>query len=334
MAGIIDIHCHAAGIGAGGSGCFVSEKMRRSWKYRIYLSAFGITEAELEQQGDTLIFKRLSDTLRESQQVEAAVILAMDGVIDTHGNLDRKLTEMHLPNHFVAHECSRYDNLLFGAGINPYRRDALEQVDAAAAQGAVLLKWLPSIQHIDPADQRIIPFYRRLAELGLPLLTHTGSESSFTYARNELADPVRLNLALEQGVTVIAAHCASNGRSEDQSNFSRLLPMFDRHPNLYGDISALTQVNRLGHLTRVLKNEKLHGRLVYGTDMPLLRTGITSPWFQTFRLPLRVIRDIAAIENPWDQDVALKQALGVTQDIFTRTADLIRSPKKHQTYNK
>ena len=35
----------------------------------------------------------------------------------------------------------------------------------AALSGAVLLKWLPSIQGFDPADPALTPFYRRLAEL-------------------------------------------------------------------------------------------------------------------------------------------------------------------------
>ena len=44
---IIDLHCHTAGIGAGDSGCFVSPALMRSWKYRIYLGAFGVTEKDL-----------------------------------------------------------------------------------------------------------------------------------------------------------------------------------------------------------------------------------------------------------------------------------------------
>ena len=44
---IIDLHCHVAGIGAGDSGCFVSAALRNSWRYRIYLKAFGFSQAEL-----------------------------------------------------------------------------------------------------------------------------------------------------------------------------------------------------------------------------------------------------------------------------------------------
>jgi uncharacterized protein len=37
------------------------------------------------------------------------------------------------------------------------------------------------------------------------------------------------------------------------------------------------QVNRPGHLQRILAHTEIHARLVYGTDMPLPCTGLTSP---------------------------------------------------------
>ena len=33
--------------------------------------------------------------------------------------------------------------------------------------------------------------------------------------------------------------------------------------------------------------------------------------------------EIQRIDNPWDRDVALKVALGVPRDVFTRTATLL-----------
>jgi uncharacterized protein len=323
---IIDIHCHTAGIGVGGSGCFVSPAMRKSWRYHVFLKAFGVTEEELEQQGDRLILERISRSLAESRRVDKAVILSMDGVIGADGELDRNRTEIYIPNDFLAREVRRYPNLLFGASINPYRHDAIQRLEQAAADGAVLLKWLPSIQQIDPADERLIPFYLKLKELGLPLLTHTGSEESFTWKRDELADPLRLRLPLSLGVTVIAAHAASNGRNEGESNYRRILPLFDEFPNLYADISSLTQLNRLGHLPRLLRNKELHGRLLYGTDMPILNTGLTSPWFHGYCLSpgslLRILRE----KNPWDRDVALKEALGVPETTLANNSKILKIP--------
>ncbi len=326
--GIIDIHCHTAGIGAGGSGCFVSEQLRRSWKYRIYLKAFGVTEQELQREGDGLILRRLSEGVAGSRGVVAAVVLAMDGVVGDDGELDRAKTEIYIPNEFVALETGRYPNLLFGASINPYRRDAVQRLEEAAAAGAVLVKWLPSIQHIDPADERLIPFYLKLKELGMPLLTHTGEESSFTWTRDELGDPDRLRLPLSLGVTVIAAHAASNGRNKGERNHERFLRLCGEFPNLYADISALTQLNRLGHLPRLLKHRELRGRLLYGTDMPLLNTGIVSPFAFLFRINPGKILAIARLRNPWDRDVALKRALGVPEEVLHRGAAVLRLAKQ------
>jgi uncharacterized protein len=322
--GIIDIHCHTAGVGAGGSGCFVSAALRRSWRYRFFLAAFGVTQEELERCGDSLVMQRLSERLAESRFVAAAVVLAMDGIVGEDGLLDRQRTELFIPNDFLARECRNHGNLLFGASINPYRCDALERLDRAVEEGAVLVKWLPSIQLINPGDSRITPFYTRLRELGLPLLTHTGYEESFTWARNELGDPELLRLPLELGVTVIAAHAASNGRNGGERNFDRFLRLCDHFPNLYADISALTQSNRLGQLPRLLRQRKLLGRLLYGTDTPILSTGITSPWFHVYRLPPAAVRRIAAIANPWDRDVELKSALGVPAEILTASGRFLK----------
>lgn len=323
---VIDMHCHVAGIGAGGSGCFLSLAMQRSWKTRFYFKAFGVTESELQLAGDGLLLQRLSRRLAESSRVQSAVVLALDGFIDDRGELDRERTELYIPNDYLAAQCRIYDNLLFGASVNPLRRDALERLDSVVADGAVLVKWLPSIQGADPADRRLIPFYRRLADLGLPLLAHTGEEESFTRADNSLADPARLRLALEQGVTVIAAHCASSGRNDGQSNLSRLLPLFAEFPNLYADISALTLVNRFGHLRKVLRHAEIHDRLLYGSDMPLQETGLTTPWLQLPILGFGEARRLAAIANPWDRDVALNLALGLPEPVLTRAATILRLP--------
>jgi predicted TIM-barrel fold metal-dependent hydrolase len=325
---IIDIHCHTAGIGGGGSGCFVSPALRGNWRYRVYLRSFGVTETELAREGDALVVRRLSETLVGSRLVSKAVLLAMDCVVGEKGELDANRTEIFIPNAFAAAEVRRYPNLLFGASINPHRLDALERLDEAAANGAVLIKWLPSIQLIDPADKRLVPFYRRLAEIGLPLLTHTGAEHSFTRACNELGDPERLRLPLAEGVTVIAAHAASNGRNGGERNFDRFLRLAAGFPNLYADISALTQANRLGQLERLLRHGELHDRLLYGTDMPLINSGITSPWFHVFKLGPPTLREILAEKNPWDRDVELKRALGVTEEIFDNNKRLFGAKSK------
>jgi len=268
---VIDFHVHVAGLGYGNSGIFVSQDMRDNFRYPFFMKWMGVTEEELSRHGDQLIIKRVYRKIEESRYVDQAVILALDGVIDKNtGQLDKKKTHVYIPNNYVASQTARYRSLLYGASINPARPNSLALLKEAHKQGAVLIKWIPSIMHIDPADERHIPFYRLMAELDLPLLSHTGAEKSFTSARDELADPRRLELALKQGVTVIAAHLAATGQTEGQDHFDRLLPMFEEYDNLYADISSLTQINKLNYLARALEKEGVAGRLIYGSDWPIL----------------------------------------------------------------
>ena len=320
--GFVDMHVHTAGIGAGGSGAFVNPTMRRNLRFPLYLRAFGVTEEELEAQGDALVVARVSAAVAASRRVEKAVVLALDGVV-TDGELDRVATQVYVPNDFVAAETAKYDNLCFGASVNPYRRDAIERLGEVHAQGALLLKWIPNIMAIDPNDPMLRLFYETLVALDMPLLSHAGQERSFARAQNWLGDPRRLELPLSLGVTVIAAHIGTTGENEGEENFDRILPMFERFPNLYSEISSLTAVNKLGYLRRALEIPGLPERLLYGTDWPLQFFPIVSPFYQVRNIGLRTAKSVASVENTWDRDVALKEAMGVPPSVFKRSAEML-----------
>jgi len=320
---VIDWHAHAAGMGYGGSGVFINQQLRKNFRFRFYLRWMGITQKELEAEGDQIIIRRLSEALSRSKYVDQVVVLAMDGIVDpVTGVLDREHTQLYVPNVYVAGETAKYTNLLFGASINPNRKNSIELLEQAAAQGAVLVKWIPSIMAIDPSNPSFVPFYRKMAELGIPLLSHTGMEKAFAHAYDDLSDPQKLALPLRHGVTVIAAHLAATGKSEGQDNFERLLQMFEAYPNLYADISSLTQINRLGYLVKALKVPGLTERLLYGTDWPLQFFPLVSPWFHVHHIGVAATRQLAGIGNPWDRDVALKQALGVPLSVFSRVVGI------------
>ncbi len=321
--GFVDIHAHAAGIGAGDSGVFIGRKMRESFRFPIYLRAFGVTREEVERGGDRVVIDRIAAHVASSRRVRKAVVLALDGVVGPDGNLDRAATEVYVPNDFVARETARHPQLCFGASVNPHRHDALERLERVRDAGAVLMKWIPNIMGIDPANEAIRPFYERLVALGLPLLTHAGQERSFASAVDFYGDPERLRLPLSMGVTVIAAHIGTTGESAGQNNFERILPLFDAYPNLYADISSLTQINKLGHLARALKVPGLPERLVYGTDWPLQFFPLVSPYYHLNHIGFAEARSAAALDNPWDRDVALKEALHVPQHVFARGAELL-----------
>ena len=165
---IIDFHAHVAGLGYGNSGCFINDEMRNNFRFRFYLMAMGTSLDELEKEGDQIVFKKISEAVSTSTVVNKAVILSMDGVIDEQGELDKSKTQIYVPNEYVYEQTQRYPNLLFAASINPYRKDAIERLEQAKAQGAVLIKWIPSIMYIDPADPAIMLSIKRWWSLIYP----------------------------------------------------------------------------------------------------------------------------------------------------------------------
>ncbi len=316
---VIDLHCHIACLDTA-QGCYVSPALRDSLRFPIYLRLMHIEDVS---RADVAAY--VSAQLRRSRHVGRAVLLALDGVV-RDGRVSRRASEIIVPNDFVYQQVRRHENLLFGASINPYREDALQALARVYAQGAVLIKWIPSIMNIDPADPALVPFYREMARLGLPLLTHTGSEHAFTHADDRLADPRRLALPLSLGVTVIAAHSAGSGRQGGMRNFDRLLPMFARYPRLYADISSLTQLNKIFVMKDVLRHREIHERLLYGSDWPLSVFPLVSPWYFSDRLDLRTMWRLARIGHVWDADVRLKHALGIPAAVFSRAGQVLRLP--------
>lgn len=322
----IDMHVHVAGVGAGESGAFVDDNLRNGLKFPIYLRAFDVTMREIEAFGDRIVIEKLSRQISESEQISKAVVLALDGVVDSDGNLDKSRTQVYVPNRYLIKELAQYDNLLFGASVNPLRHDALDRLEFVSQNGTVLLKWLPNIMLFDPSDERIIPFYIRLRELGIPLLSHTGNENAFGYADDTLGDPRKLELALEHGVTVIMAHIGTRGSSGGVNYFDAAIEMLTRYDNAYADISSLTQVNKLGFLGRALRTPGIEEKLINGSDWPLQLTVIVSPFYQIGRISLADMISIQKIENVWDRDVELKRRLGVPDTIFRRSTSVLRLP--------
>ena len=100
--------------------------------------------------------------------------------------------------------------------------------------------------------------------------------------------------------------------------------MMPEFPNLYADISSLTQINKHGYLGEVLRRPEFQHRLIYGTDYPLIAISpLVSPWYFPRQLSLRQQLAFSRQQNPWDRDVVLKQALGVPTEIWTRAETLL-----------
>jgi uncharacterized protein len=260
---------------------------------------------------------RLADWVAESQ-LDRIVVLALDAVFDESGRCCPERTVLHVGNDFVCSIASERPTFLFGASIHPYRKDAVEELERLIRQGACLVKWVPSAQHIRPDDPKCRRFYEAMVHHGVPLLTHTGVEHTLGRGRLSYNHPDRLVPALEQGVKVIAAHCGVRLFLHEPSFFGAWASLVQRYEGLYGDLSAFAVVTRIPSLRRIFASAELRERVLYGSDFP----GIPSPRW-CWQLGFRKTRELARIPNPLERNVRTLQALGVPDDVFERAGRLL-----------
>ncbi len=309
----IDVHAHAVGIGDGGTGCWANTRTR--WGIRLLGRLARPRAARRGGSEDARWAHLLRAAADGAACVDHVVVLALDAIHDAAGRRFLDRTPLFVPNDHVLDLCAGHPKLLPGASVHPYRQDALDELHRVAERGAVLVKWLPNAQGMDPADPRCVPFYRALVALGLPLLSHVGHEYSLGRTGQALGDPRRLRRALDEGVTVIGAHCASAGLADDgRENFLHFVDLVRRHPNLYGDLSAITLTNRWRYLRRILREGALLPRLLDGTDYPL------PPCARCFagQVGARRAWHLTRIPNVFEQDFAIKRAMGVPDEVFAR----------------
>jgi len=283
---LVDHHVHLAGIGVGGSNAFVNQKMR-TWshpfhrlKFKVYMSAAGVAS---ETNADVDFLQRLSGLVANITDHGKHRILGFDKNYSRDGSVNLDKTEFYVPNEYVFKIAEQHPDLFLpNISVNPYRPDAISELERWANRGARVVKWLPNAMGIDPSDPHCDEFYRKMKDLDLVLLSHGGEEKAVEAKEDQkLGNPLLLRRPLEYGVKVIVAHCAGLGQNEDlessnktqTDNFDLFMRLMDdkRYEGLlFGEISAMTQFNRAGKpLTTILAREDLHERLVNGSDYPL-----------------------------------------------------------------
>lgn len=287
---VLDAHVHVVGLGAGGTGCMVGERMQSPlspsdyFKFTIYLEAAGITDTS---RADAQYVERLEALVRAQTPHGRLLLFPFDRPYDEAGRPLDEATEFFTPNDYVAALAKRApDCFVACASVHPYRADAVEALEKAVEAGAVAVKWLPNAMSIDPSSPRCDAFYEALARLRVPLLTHAGEEKAVEAEEAQrFGNPLHLRRPLDLGVTVIVAHCASLGQNPDldapassgkhpwADNFELFTRLMDEPRytgRLYGEVSAMLQANRVGRpLSTVLTRADWHPRLLNGSDYPL-----------------------------------------------------------------
>jgi predicted TIM-barrel fold metal-dependent hydrolase len=280
----------------------------------------GLSARALDGDLDQLYAERLLGFVRESS-LDSVVLLAHERVHDPDGTPREDLGSMFVPNDVVLQLARKHPEFLAGVSIHPARRDALQELDRCVESGAVLMKCLPNCQNIDFSAPHFVPFWKRMAELGLPLLAHTGGEHTVPVINAALADPKLLRFPLECGVTVVAAHCGTRSGAFDRDYFDDWTSMLREFPNLYGDVSAMVSLNRCGHLRDCLRGD-IAARILHGSDFPVPVLGHRL-WLQGW-IDRATFRTIQKVANPLERDWRFKMALGYTEEMRTRATRLLR----------
>jgi mannonate dehydratase len=256
------------------------------------------------------------------------MLLAFERFHRDDGSVDWERTSFYVPNDYARDVARRHPAAFeWIASIHPYRADAVSALEQVARDGARAVKWLPNAMNIDPASPRCDAFFETMAKHDLALLTHAGKERAVWGGETQdFGNPLRLRRALEHGVHVIVAHCASLGedRDLDRGESGPSVPSFDLFARLmddaryvgqlYGDISAMTQFDRASWLKRVLQRPEWHARLLHGSDYPLpgiLPIYNAATFVELGLLPAAAVPVLDAIQhhNPLLFDFVLKRSL-------------------------
>ncbi len=327
-----DCHTHLVGTGDSPSGAWINPAMLSplhpvQYAQRLFYLNAACTSSRSVDESYVARLRQLMAGMRPGAKV---LLLAFDRTYDDAGALSLAASTFYMPDSHarrIAQEFPRYFE--WAASIHPYRSDAVAALEDAKRNGARAIKWLPGAMGIDPALPRCDAFYAAMARLNVPLLTHAGMEGAVSAEQQDFGNPLKLRRALDQGVRVIVAHCASMGTDRDLDRgaggppvdsfelFARLMDDPRYTGRVFGDISAMTQLNRAGpSLASVIERGEWHPRLLNGSDYPL--PGIMPLYSVDYMVEQKFIDAAAAPvltairrHNPLLFDLVLKRSLQV-----------------------
>jgi mannonate dehydratase len=282
-----DCHVHLAGTGDSGAIRLNPDFSRATSPLLLARRLFLLNAAcvgNAPGRVDETYVRRLRELAAGMRPGFKLMLLAFDRVYTERGEPADDDTALYVPNEYTAAVARSAPEVFeWVASIHPYRPDCVPALHAARSTGARAVKWLPAAMGIDPASPRCDRFYEAAAKLDLPLLTHAGTERTLpAHGRQHLGNPLRLRRALEHGVRVVVAHCATLGEDRDLDRgpngpyvasfalFERLMDEARYERLLFGDLSAVALVHRAGPaLVRLIERTDWHPRLLNGSDYPL-----------------------------------------------------------------
>lgn len=215
---------------------------------------------------------------------EMAAEFAADDVVAVLLAWDAE-TAMGFPpvtNEYVAEAVARHPDRFVGfASVDPWKRNAVPDFRRAVTElGLKGLKLHPSCQGFDPNDRRVYPLYEAAAELGAPVIFHTGTTGlgagapggggvKLGHSRPIFLDDVAADFP---DLRIVAAHPSWPWQDE-------MLAVAQHKPNVYLELSGWSPKRWSPDLTRNVLGP-LQDRALYGSDYPFISF---AKWLEGFR---------------------------------------------------
>lgn len=313
---IVDCHVHiSASTPAHG---FSSSRLLNSVPFLFMRWKLGI--AGNDEATERALERKLVGLIDQTPQLDAVALLAFDAVYTREGRFDKNNTHLYITNDYIIELAARHRKIMFAPSVHPYRKDAVAEVERCVKSGAVLMKWLPIVQNMQPDDPLCIPFYEVLAHYNLPLLSHTGAESALPNLNKRTADPMLLEPALKRGVKVIMAHCGSRLMPWDTDFTPSFIRLANEYEHCYGDTAALNLPSRWKSLELVMKDSVASKKLLHGSDWPIICV-------PPVKLGMRENVELYSEANWLKRDILIKQRLGFDDAYWHRAATVLRIPE-------
>jgi mannonate dehydratase len=309
---------------------FGYQDMEWSVKRNVLQSA--LTICDLNKANETYASRMtdIANNLRwhESDPPGRLHLLAMDGYYDhvpkdqctaSVDGRNHAMTDIFVPNQFVIDlaacvngQFKDHNPIVPVVSVHPERfvcdpSAVGKQLEEYRRKGVLYVKLLPNSQNIDPANPLYLPYFEKIRDLGMVILTHTGFEDAIISEDQDYGNPLRWEHALSKtGVTVIMAHggykgmvCDGDQELTTTQAFLKLLRKPEYACSLFGDLSAsvffegpnygridgecskpATTTERGGmrdSLVAFMEDEMLRHRMINGSDYPLPGVSLLNP---------------------------------------------------------
>lgn len=154
------------------------------------------------------------------------------------------------------------DNIYCCGSVHPDADDIFQELERIKSLGLYGIKFHSEYQHFRPNEKRMIPVYRKIAELGLIAVFHGGYDP---LSKDEiLAVPESFADIAEKvpELTIIAAHLGGMLMFDDVEKY-----IAGKYENIYLDTGMLSGYISEEQMFRIIKK---HGvdKILFGSDAP------------------------------------------------------------------